>query len=162
MDEVRISTARSDESEVLATLWVDLADDQRGYGSHLLSEKNRQQIRETIVRHIVSNTLFVARDDGIVGFVMFTMETAGYRQDRTRGIIENIYIDPEYRDHGLGTRLLNTAESELVERGADTIALEVLADNEAARRFYRRHGYDPHRVELEKPVESDTHSKGDE
>ena len=162
MAEARISTARSDESETLASLWVDLADDQRTYGSHLLSGENRQQIRETIVRHIVSNTLFVARDDGIVGFVMFTIETAGYRQDRTRGIIENIYVDPEYRNDGLGKRLLDAAEEELVERGADTVALEVLADNEDARRFYRRHGYESHRVELEKRVESDTHSKGDE
>ena len=162
MDEARIATARSDESETLATLWVRLAEDQQAYGSHLLPDKNREQIRETIVRHIVSNTLFVARDDGIVGFVMFTIETAGYRQNRVRGIIENIYVDPEYRDAGLGGRLLETAETELVERGADTVALEVLAGNEDARRFYRRHGYEPHRVELEKSVQSDTHSKGDE
>jgi ribosomal protein S18 acetylase RimI-like enzyme len=162
MDEARIGTARSDESEALATLWVRLAEDQQAYGSHLLPDKNREQIRETIVRHIVSNTLFVARDDGIVGFVMFTIETAGYRQDQVRGLIENIYVDPEYRDAGLGGRLLETAETELIERGADTVALEVLADNENARRFYRRHGYEPHRVELEKSVQSDTHSKGDE
>jgi len=36
------------------------------------------------------------------------------------------------------------------------VALETMADNEAARRFYRRHGYEPHRIELER--ESDTHS----
>jgi ribosomal protein S18 acetylase RimI-like enzyme len=162
MDEVRISTARSEESDAIAALWVRLAEDQQRHGSHLLPDENRQHIRETVVRHIVSNTLLVARDDGIVGFVMFTMETAGYRQDTVRGIIENIYVEPDYRGDGLGERLVDEAEEELVQRGAEAVALEVLADNEAARRFYRRQGYEPHRVEVEKSVQSDTHSKGDE
>jgi ribosomal protein S18 acetylase RimI-like enzyme len=162
MDDARISTAQSDESEALASLWVRLAEDQQAYGSHLLPGENRQHIRETVVRHIVSNTLLVARDEGIVGFVMFTMETAGYRQDTVRGIIENIYVEPEYRNGGLGERLVGAAEDALVQRGAEAITLEVMADNEDARRFYRRQGYEPHRVEVEKSVQSDTHSKGDE
>ena len=162
MDGVTIGTARSNESQVLATLWVRLAESQRAYGSHLLPEKNRQQIRETIVRHIVSNTVLVARDDDIVGFVMFTMETGGYQQDKKRGIIQNLYIEPPYRDSGLGAELLQAAEEKLEQRGAETIGLEVMANNKDARRFYRRLGYEPHRVELEKSVESDTHSKGDE
>jgi ribosomal protein S18 acetylase RimI-like enzyme len=162
MDEVRISTARSDESEALARLWVRLAENQQAYGSHLLPDENRQHIRETVVRHIVSDTLLVARDEDIVGFVMFTMETASYRQDTVRGIIENIYVEPEYRSDGLGERLLGAGEEELAQRGAEAITLEVMADNEKARQFYRRQGYEPHRVEVEKSVQSDTHSKGDE
>jgi len=162
MEGVIIEAADADESEEVASLWVNLAAGQRGFGSHLLAEANRGQIREAIVRHIVSNTLVVARDDGIVGFAMFTVESGGYTQDRTRGIVENLYVEPAYRDGGVGTRLLAAAETRLKERGVDTIALEVMADNEDARRFYREHGYEPHRVELEKSVESDTHSKGDE
>ncbi|WP_302080116.1 GNAT family N-acetyltransferase [Salinibaculum rarum] len=162
MDDVSIEPARSDESGKLASLWVHLADSQREYGSHLRSDGNRQQIRETIVRHAVSNTLLVARDDDVIGFVMFTMETGGYQQDGARGIVENIFVEPSYRDRGVGERLLQAAEAELTQRGAETIALEVMAENQDARRFYRRQGYEPHRVELEKSVESDTHSKGDE
>jgi ribosomal protein S18 acetylase RimI-like enzyme len=162
MGEVTIGTARSDESQVLATLWTRLAESQQEYGSHLLPDGNRQQIRETLIRHIVSDTLLVARDDDIVGFVMFTMEQGGYQQDEIRGIVENIYVEPSYRDSGLGAELLQSAENELRQRGAETIALEVMAKNEDARRLYRRLGYESHRVELEKRVESDTHSKGDE
>ncbi len=53
------------------------------------------------------------------------------------------------------------AEELLRQAGADILALEAMADNESARRFYRRHGYRPHRVELEKSMRSDTHSKED-
>lgn len=162
MDDVTIEAAESDEAETITSLWVRLADGQRAYGSHILPEANRTQIRESVARHIVGNTLLVARRDGIVGFVMFTVEDGTYEQDLDRGIVENIYVDPAARNEGVGTALLRAAERRLAERGADTVALEVMAGNDAARRFYDRQGYEPNRLELEKRVESDTHSKDDE
>ncbi len=162
MDGITIETPATEESDRLAALWVRLAEGQESYGSHLEPEGNRQQIRESIVRHIVSNTLLVARQDDIVGFVMFTVESGGYDQRVTRGVVENLYVEPALRNEGVGKALLERAETRLAELGADRVALEVMADNENAQRFYHEQGYDPHRVELEKPVESDTHSKGDE
>jgi len=162
MDGITIETPATEESDEIATLWVRLAEGQVRYGSHLEPEANRQQIREAIVRHIVSDTLLVARADDIVGFVMFTVENGGYDQRVTRGVVENLYVEPPLRNEGIGAALLERAEQRLVELGADRVALEVMADNRDARRFYRDQGYDPHRVELEKSVESDTHSKGDE
>jgi hypothetical protein len=49
------------------------------------------------------------------------------------------------------------------------VALEAMAANDEARRFYRERGYTPHRVELQTRVgrgtnasgENDTHSKED-
>lgn len=99
--------------------------------------------------------------DGLVGFVMFDIEAGAYEQDATRGMVRNLFVRPAYRDAGVGTRLLAAAEDALADAGVDAVALDVLADNEAARRFYRRHGYRPHRVELEKSMRSDTHSKED-
>ncbi len=143
--------------------WVDLADGQRRHDSHLLPSDNRTTIREDVVRHLVSDSLLVARqDDEIQGFVMFTVEGGTYQQDVTRGIVENLFVVPDRRDEGVGSELLGAAEAALAERGADVVALEVLAANEDARRFYRQHGYEPHRLEMEKAVESDTHSRGDE
>lgn len=92
-------------------------------------------------------------DDGtIVGFVMFGPETGSYEQSVDRGIIENVYVHPDYRNLGVGKALLDAAECALAESGVDTIALEAMATNNAARRLYARRGYQPHRVELEAPV----------
>ena len=91
--------------------------------------------------------------DGIVGFVMFGPETGSYEQSVDRGIIENVFVRADYRNRGIGGALLGAAEDALAESGVDTIALEVMTDNEAARRLYRRHGYRSHRIELEAPVE---------
>lgn len=149
--------------EKLTEYWVELATDQRQYGSRLLTEENRQAVSETIVRHIVTDGLLVAReDDEIIGFVMYTIKNGRYEQDEQTGSIVNLYVRPDARDTGVGSKLLVAAETELADAGAETVSLEVLAANDDARRLYARHGYQPHRIELAKPMENDTHSKGED
>lgn len=138
-------------------LWVDLAGGQREFGSHILPEENRTGAREAIVRHIVTDTLLVARDgEDLVGFVMFNVESGAFEQDVRRGIVENLYVAESHRRETVGGQLLAAAEDALAERDVEVVALEVMAGNEAAREFYAEFGYEPHRLELEKALESDT------
>ncbi|QZY01103.1 GNAT family N-acetyltransferase [Halobaculum rubrum] len=88
----------------------------------------------------------------IVGFVTFGVESGRYDLDVTRGVVYNLFVRERHRGAGVGSRLLAAAESALADAGVDVIALEAMAGNEDARRFYERHGYRPHRVELEKPA----------
>jgi ribosomal protein S18 acetylase RimI-like enzyme len=159
MEEVTIEPAGTDDVTEVTGMWVELATGQREHGSHVLPEANRTAIREAVARHAVGDTLLVARSDGPAGFVMFTVETGSFEQDRTRGVVENLYVVPERRSEGIGTALLEAAEATLRDRGVDGVTLDVMAANQQAREFYRRRGYHPHRVELEKPAESDTHTK---
>lgn len=156
---VVIETATSADVDHVADLWVDLANDQRNHGSHLLADENRGTIRDSIARHIIENTLLVARDEGVVGFVMFELQTGIYQHSTARGTIQNIYVDPTYRSEGIGSKLLDAAEDALRDRGAEVFSLEVLSSNENARRLYRDKGYKPHRIEMEKSNENDNHSK---
>lgn len=156
-----IEPPRTDEVDELTDLWVDLANDQRRYGSRLLPGENREQIRDAIAHHVVAGGLLVARAPDIVGFVMFAPETGRYKQDADRGVIQNLYVHPDRRNEGIGTALLDRAESILASAGVDVVTLDAMAANESARRFYQRKGYDVHRVELEKRVENDNNSKGD-
>jgi ribosomal protein S18 acetylase RimI-like enzyme len=143
--------------DALVELWIDLAAGQRQHDSHLEAEANRDRIRESLARQIALSEIRVARAAGrIVGFVSFTIEGSTFERSTTKGLIQNIYVEPDAREQGIGSRLLDRAESVLDAEGADVVSLEVMADNEAARRFYQRHGYDTHRVTLEKSTESDT------
>ncbi|QGN08173.1 GNAT family N-acetyltransferase [Halorhabdus sp. CBA1104] len=152
-----------DAADELADMWVSLAADQRAYGSHLEAEANRGQIRSAISRHIVSDRLRVAREsDRLLGFVMFTVESGSLSRSVSRGLVENLYVVPDRRREGIGTVLLDAAETALRDAEVDVITLDVLAANDDARSFYRDRGYDPHRMSVEKSIENDSHSKGDE
>jgi ribosomal protein S18 acetylase RimI-like enzyme len=146
-----------DDVDTIVDLWVRLAESQRAHGSHLFGDQNRTAVRETVVQRIVAENVRIARlDRQSVGFVMVTIDSGRYEQDETRGIIENIFVEPTHRNQGIGSELLSAAEELLREAGADVLTLEAMADNESARQFYRAHGYTPHRIELEKPTENDT------
>ncbi len=138
-------------------MWVDLARDQRSYGSHLLGTENRAVIRETVVQRIVAEDLLVARrEERVVGFVMFTVEHGRYEQDVRPGLVENLYVAPAARREGIGSALLRAAEDRLADEGATAVQLEAMADNDGARQFYAAHGYTPHRLTFEKSTENDT------
>lgn len=175
----RIEFATEADLETLADDWIELAREQEGHGSHIVPDANREAIRDVLAAHQFSDGLLVARlpADDVAGFASFSIEQGMFTLDSTRGVLSNLYVKPSYRDRGIGTALLEEVEHALEERGATVVILEAMADNEAARRFYRRHGYDTYRVAMERSLErsesgsnsnggssseeNDTHSKED-
>jgi GNAT superfamily N-acetyltransferase len=56
--------------------------------------------------------------------------------------VQDVYVLPERRSHGIATLLNHAAEQEVRARGWDSISLSVSKDgNPAARRLYDRLGY---------------------
>jgi ribosomal protein S18 acetylase RimI-like enzyme len=148
-----IERGRTEDADRVADLWVELAADQLAHGSHLRPAENRERIRDSVLRHAVAGTLLVAREDDVVGFATCSVETGGYDQEVRRGVVENLYVAAGHRGEGVGTALLAAAERTLVDRGCEAVGLDVMAANEDARRFYERHGYTPHRVEMERQLD---------
>lgn len=175
---VAIGPATVDDVDPITDLWIALAEGQRRHGSALLAEGNRSAVREWVARSVVTGEVLVARtaadgevpvarmtaedDHDLIGFVAFSLDRGGYDRDRTRGTVSNLYVVPERRGEEIGSELLRAAERALREAGAETIALEALADNERARAFYAAHGYEPHRVELTKSVSATGEIDGDD
>jgi len=50
-------------------------------------------------------------------------------------------VIPEYRGHGLGTRLLSLAEAQARDKGFGKLSLIVFEQNDGAKRLYDRHGF---------------------
>ncbi|MCU4971543.1 GNAT family N-acetyltransferase [Halobacteria archaeon AArc-m2/3/4] len=175
--DLRIEFATETDLETLADDWIALAREQEELGSHIVPDANREAIRDVLAAHQFNDGLLVARipADETAGFASFSIERGMFTLDSTRGVLSNLYVKPPYRDRGIGTALLKEVEHTLTERGATVVILEAMAANEAARRFYRRHGYDTYRVAMERSLEgeesdsqaetgsgkNDTHSKED-
>ncbi len=67
------------------------------------------------------------------------------RDDDAAGLgeVEAIYLAPEARGNGLGTRLLEATCRRLAGSGFAAAVLWVLTANEPARRFYEARGFEP-------------------
>lgn len=95
---------------------------------------------------IIDNTetgdIIVAHDAGqIIGMVnlLYTVSTAlGARV----AILEDMVISSEYRDKGVGSKLLNYALDFAKSQGCQRVTLLTDDDNTGAHRFYERHGFE--------------------
>ena len=65
-------------------------------------------------------------------------------QDRHKepyGLLENVYVEKEYRNLGLGRKLINMTIAEAKKRGCYKIIGTSKKKNQAAHRFYERFGF---------------------
>ena len=67
--------------------------------------------------------------------------------------VEDFYLAPEARAQGIGTKLLDYALQRAEGQRADSIALDVRADNRSAQRLYARFGFsDTGSILLRRPL----------
>ena len=80
---------------------------------------------------------------GIIGQLFVQLES--HRQEladgRQRAYLYGFRIQHAYQDHGVGSRLLEKVEIDLMRRRFRWITLNVGRQNLKALRFYERHGY---------------------
>jgi len=72
----------------------------------------------------------------LLAVYVFSLEHLGLTAE-----IDEFFVLPSARSHGLGDKLLRVAETEFVRRGCTNVALQLGRGNDRARVFYRAHGY---------------------
>jgi ribosomal protein S18 acetylase RimI-like enzyme len=83
---------------------------------------------------------------GLVGYAWLALN----RPEVSSAWIHDIAIDEEHRGKGYGRALLNGLEQVAREHGLDSIALNVFAGNDYARRLYERAGFKPTSIHMSK------------
>jgi ribosomal protein S18 acetylase RimI-like enzyme len=78
------------------------------------------------------DVLLVAEKNGIIGFIAVWC--------RPDPFIDNLHVKPAERSRRVGSSLMKTAASRLLQRGYVTAYLWVVANNQRAIRFYERLG----------------------
>ncbi len=118
-----------DDYPAVYVLWQDA-----GPGIHLRRSDQPQEIEKKLQRD--PGLFLVAELDGrIIGSVL-----GGF--DGRRGMMYHLAVDHSYRQHGLGTLLMDELEKRLRDQGCIRYYLLVTQDNEAAVRFYEKRGWE--------------------
>jgi diamine N-acetyltransferase len=79
----------------------------------------------------------------IAGYVILTLSYSFEFRGRD-ALVDELYIDPEFRRMGLGRRALKFVEEQAGRLGVRAVHLEVDRDNDPAIQLYRRAGYASH------------------
>lgn len=75
-----------------------------------------------------------------VGFALISLRPTPYH-DGPLAQLDELYVVPDLRGSGIGTRILSTAISALELRGVHEMHINVDEVDDGARRFYERHGF---------------------
>ncbi len=98
-------------------------------------------LTERLSTHLAGRTMFaVLIGEPAIGVALVSLRpTAWY--DGPAALLDELYVDPDHRNRGLGTILLGAVEDDVRRRGGDVLEINVDGEDVDARRFYLRHGY---------------------
>lgn len=111
-------------------------------GVHVGRSDTPREIEKKLARD--PDLFLVAESDGrIIGSVI-----GGF--DGRRGLVYHLAVAAEFRENGVGTRLMDELESRMRAKGCLKSYLLVTVDNPEAEEYYKRHGWQPmgHQVHL--------------
>jgi GNAT superfamily N-acetyltransferase len=130
-------------------------------------ERNRvepEAIRGAYIDYLLAEcqksdgTILVAEANGqVVGFVCVLCRVDSeeiVEKDRHYAYITDLVVLAPHRKTGIGSQLIQAAESRALSRGATRIEIGVLTANSAAHRLYEKLGYCDREVVLEKRLGS--------
>jgi ribosomal protein S18 acetylase RimI-like enzyme len=82
--------------------------------------------------------------DGSVVGIALGCSYLGVEHGGLSGWIEELYVTPEWRGRGLGSKLIEELIRVARDGGWRALDLEVTADHQRVVSLYRRHGFQPH------------------
>lgn len=95
---------------------------------------------DRFARIMAEDTVLVLVADDGAGFALLTLRPAIWF-DGPVAVLDELYVVPDRRGHGIGTAMIAAARAVLRERGCPEIHINVDEVDADARRFYERHGF---------------------
>jgi ribosomal protein S18 acetylase RimI-like enzyme len=164
--ETRFRPARKEDCRTIAELYRISSDGVADYIWRKLAQPDEEPIEVGERRYAREDTVFsyrncvvAERDRGVIGMlVAFPVEPDSDAADSAEEVdpvlkpygeleqsgsfyICGMALFPEYRGQGLGTRMLELARQQAIQRGLDELSLIVFEQNAGAKRLYERHGF---------------------
>ncbi len=152
---LRISAARSSDVGVILQLVRELADYEKLSHEVTASEERMRAALFPSEGHPAAECLIAWQDKEPAGFALFFGNFSTFLAQS--GIhLEDIYVRPEMRGHGIGKKLISEVARIACKRGCGRLEWSVLDWNKPAIRFYEsigaRHRPDWNLCRLEGPA----------
>ncbi|MHA2423512.1 MAG: GNAT family N-acetyltransferase [Candidatus Thorarchaeota archaeon] len=153
-DEFEIQTGSANDADAYVELFIESANyhstlDGRFQYDSGLSEMTRNFYTSQCDSED-SWTGFAILDKRIVGYITAVVRKRGpIHKIKTIGFIEGLFVKPDMRGQGIGTRLWNEALQWLENKKIGIIHLSVASENPLANEFWIRKGFSPFMFQME-------------
>ena len=141
LDEERASTC-----DILLT---KLIQDERQYDNSI----NKDFVVNNYFKNIIkneNNILLCYEEDNIIKGYIYLKPVNNDSQNCY--LIDGLYVDNEYRNKGIATKLIENALNVIKETNVAVVDINVMANNSVAISLYKRFGFNEFRISLRKNI----------
>jgi ribosomal protein S18 acetylase RimI-like enzyme len=144
--EFTIRPGRREDATEAALLWMQSAREHtahdRVYETAPGAEKTMRRFLADVANSGYSFLFVATAGDRTVGFISGELRQGSPTfLPKTWASVDDVFVEPEYRNRGMGRALLQSVKSWAQEKGADGISLQVAAANSRGRKFYEDLGF---------------------
>lgn len=141
-----IRPGRRDDAAEAARLWMQSAEEHTVHDPVYATAPAAEKTMRRFLADLASSGhsfLFVAVVGGrTVGFISGELrEGSPTFLPKTWASVDDVFVEPDHRNLGMGKALLRSVEAWAKGRGASGVSLQVAAANARARKFYRDLGF---------------------
>jgi GNAT superfamily N-acetyltransferase len=141
-----IRPGRREDAEEATRLWMRSAEEHTEHDQIYATAPGAERVMRRFLADLTASShtfLFVAESGGqTVGFISGELrEGSPTFLQRTWASVDDVFVEPDSRNLGIGRALLQSVEAWAKERGANGISLQVAAANRRGRKFYEELGF---------------------
>ncbi len=147
--ELTVRQGTAEDLEQLLRLYHDYHNGLLEVGMNYdLNEETLPRVMQNRLRSRLVLTAVAEDETGVLmGFVFCSILRLApeytCRGEASVGYLNDLYVAPEARHHGLARKLTAYAESWLREQEVSVMELQVLGKNEKAHQFWKQQGMEP-------------------
>jgi GNAT superfamily N-acetyltransferase len=141
-----IRSGRREDAADAARLWMQSAKEHTSHDPIYTTSPGAERVMQRFLADLTSSShafLFVAEYDGrTVGFVSGELrESSPTFRPKIWASVDDVFVESNYRNLGVGRALVEGVKAWAKERGADGVSLQVAAANARGRKFYEDLGF---------------------
>lgn len=145
---MNVRQAEKKDLEKICSQYDEMYRILRGFGfSYTINEETIGHILAVFIKSKLCCLAVAEQDDIIYGFVCASIVKVDRMYDtgdeKQVGIINDIYVDEQYRGKYVSQALLEYAEEWLKKSGIKSVRAEILTNNTPAFNFWFKEGYSP-------------------
>jgi GNAT superfamily N-acetyltransferase len=141
-----IRSGRREDAADAARLWMQSAKEHTSHDPIYTTSPGAERVMQRFLADLTSSShafLFVAEYHGrTVGFVSGELrESSPTFRPKIWASVDDVFVESNYRNLGVGRALVEGVKAWAKERGADGVSLQVAAANARGRKFYEDLGF---------------------